>query len=339
MHYSLLLHSGVKCYGAVSMHPQMQLPLHELLPPADSAPINLRSLLIHQRHTKKYMHFLPLFVHFSPVHLCISFSVWLKLMVASGDELSALGYLTVRNIPLSSDNSNNSSFALSNSEYARSILYYVFLLQKNVFSECYSCIKRIDLYFEDACSDGTPGSLSLSPEMLSKLFMLSSLLFFDALDLHLHLPDSYCLDPSSALFSLFSLFSSSAPFAPFAPAVSADEVEALLNSLTLPSNCHSISMSREVHTLSRAERICIQLRDLYWMESYKKGPSTLFLQQLCSSLLQHNLLLTPPSIRTITFHTGSQTHTLTVPNDLAVLNISFEKSKQSLCFRRLHWMG
>ena len=114
---------------------------------------------------------------------------------------------------------------------------------------------------------------------------------------------------------------------------------ALLNSLTLPSNCHSISMSREVHTLSGAERICIHLRDLYWNRKYKRSPSTLFLQQLCSSLLQHNLLLTPPSIRTITFHTGSQTHTLTVPNDLAVLNISFEKSKQSLCFRRLHWMG
>ena len=88
MHYSLLLHSRVKCYGAVSMHPQIQMPLQELLPPADSAPIQLYSFTIHQKYTTQYMRLLPLFERFSPVHLSVSFSVWLKLSITSGSELS-----------------------------------------------------------------------------------------------------------------------------------------------------------------------------------------------------------------------------------------------------------
>ena len=92
MHYSLLLHSGVKCYGAVSMHPQIQMPLQELLPPADSASVKLYSFTIHQKYITKQMHFLSLFKRLDPVHLSVSFSVWLKLSITSGSELSWVAF-------------------------------------------------------------------------------------------------------------------------------------------------------------------------------------------------------------------------------------------------------
>ena len=334
MHYSLLLHSGVKCYGAVSMHPQIQMPLQELLPPADSASVKLYSFTIHQKYITKQMHFLSLFKRLDPVHLSVSFSIWLKMMISTDDKLSLLNSLAVKDIPLSSFCSNDSSFALSSLEHAKSIFYHLFNVHKNIFSKCFLCIERIDLLFEGTCCTDASSAPSLIPDNLSKLFALSSLFFLNSINVHFHLPDSYSLDPSSGLFSLFS------SSAPFAPTVSVDEVEALINPLFAEYKySHPIRMSCKADALSGTECIYVQLRNLYNIGVYKQTLSALLVQEMCALLLQHNLLLVPSSTCTVTLHTGSQMHSLSVSSEPAVLTVYFKKSKQSLCFRKLHWVG